>query len=1003
MELVQALRQRWWLVLGALLIVLLALSTRLATFYTDVLWFRSIGFVRVFWTLLTTQLGLGILAGLVLALLIGSNLMLARRLAPRYRIPSPGEENVERYRQLIEPVARPLLLVVAVVIGVLSGLSIAPQWPRYVMWANATEFGRLDPQFGRDLGYFVFVLPFHTLVNSWLFTALVITVLMTVVAHYVFGGIRPQAAGQRLTPQVNVHLSVLLAALVAVRAWGFWLDRYMLSYSPRGQVTGLSYTDVNAELLALRLLTIIAAVCVVLFLLNIRFRGWLLPAAGVGILVIAAVVLMGIYPAVVQRLQVDPQELPREEPFIERNLELTRFGFNLELDEVAFEDFPANEELTDQQVADNQTTLESIRLWDPTTLQNTYQQLQELRPYYDFRDVDVDRYNIGGEIEQVMLSVREVATTDLPDQARTWQNQTMVYTHGYGLVSSAVSTRRRDGQPVFLVNNIPPAGVDELVVDNPRIYIGEAPPPYSIVGTTEDELDYDLGEGQPVERFRYDGADGVGVGSLLRRLAFALRFAEPNIVLTNLTTDESKIMFNRTVRDRVQDVAPYLKLDHDAYPVAVDGRVKWILDAYTTTDMVPYSERVDLATSTISEQTRLQAVPDENGQVTLQEQLVQVPGLTGDANYIRNSIKAVVDAYDGTVTLYVVDPEDPLIQTWRKVFPDSFTDVNQASEALRAHFRYPEDMFRVQASIFETYHIPTAEAFYNKDDAWNTPTDAQFGANNPDSQEQRMMRPYYLLMRLPGEENEEFALIQPFTPEGRNNLIGWLAGRSDGDNYGQLKAFRMPPTKTVFGPQQIQARINQDDAISEQITLWNQSGARVRYGNLLVIPVEDSLLYAQPLFLRAQQSEIPELRRTVLVFGDQVVMEPTLEEALEAVFGSAAPGVEVPEGAEDDAAEGEEGEEGETPPDDADAPSGADLDDPDVAAALERAIEAFDGAEQALSEGDLGAYQRLTDEAEAALREVQQLLGGEGAPAPEDGAGEPAAGASEPAAAATEP
>jgi uncharacterized membrane protein (UPF0182 family) len=989
MDLLQALRQRWWLVLGVVVILLLALSTRLATFYTDVLWFRSIGFDQVFWTLLTTQLGLAIVAGLLLTVLLAGNLMLARRLAPRYRIPSSAEESVERYRQLIEPIARPLLITVSVVVGVLSGLSVAPEWPRYVMWANASAFGRTDPQFNRDLGYFVFELPFQTLVYSWLFTALVITVLMTLVAHYVFGGIRPQAVGQRLTPQVNVHLSVLLAALVAVRAWGFWLDRYLLSYSERGQVTGLSYTDVHAELGALGLLTIISAICVALFLLNIRFRGWLLPAAGVGIMLILTVVLSGIIPAIIQRVQVDPQELPREREYIDRNLEMTRFAFNLGLDEVAFEDFPANAELTDEQVADNQKTLESIRLWDPATLQNTYQQLQELRPYYDFRDVDVDRYNLGGEVEQVMLSVREVATTDLPAQARTWQNQSMVYTHGYGLVSSAVSTRRRDGQPVFLVDNIPPRGVPELLVGNPRIYFGEAPPPYSIVRTTEQELDYDLGEGQPVERFTYDGSDGVHVDSLLRRLAFALRFAEPNIVLSSLITDDSRILYNRQVRERVQDVAPYLKLDHDAYPVAVDDRVKWVIDAYTTTDMMPYSERIDLASATVSEQQVLQAVA-EDGQITLQEQSQQVPGLRGTANYIRNSVKAVVDAYDGTVTLYVIDPDDPLIQTWRKAFPDSFTDVEEASDQLRAHFRYPEDMFRVQAMMFETYHIPTAEGFYNKDDAWNIPLDAQFMANNGDTQEGRTMRPYYLLMRLPGEEIEEFALIQPFTPEGRNNLIGWLAGRSDGQNYGELKAFRMPPTKTVFGPEQIQARINQDDAVSQQITLWNQSGSRVRYGNLLVIPIEDSLLYAQPLFLRAEQSEIPELRRTVLVFGDQVVMEPTLQEALAAVFGPASPGVDLPEGAEEPA-------EGEEPPE---APSGEQLADPAVAAALDRAIAAFDAADQALADGNLGEYQRQTGEAEAALREVQRLLGE--AAAPEEAApSEPVA--SEPAAAASEP
>jgi uncharacterized membrane protein (UPF0182 family) len=989
MELLQALRQRWWLVVGIILIVAIALSTRLATFYTDVLWFRSIGFVRVFWTLLTTQFGLGLVAGIFMTALLAGNLLLARRLAPRYRIPTPAEENVERYRALVEPIARPLLLVVAVVVGVLSGLNVAPQWPRYVLWANATQFGRQDPQFGLDLGYFVFVLPFHTLVNSWLFTALVITVLMTLVAHYVFGGIRPQAAGQRLTPQVNVHLSVLLAALVAVRAWGFWLDRYMLSYSERGQVTGLSYTDVNAQLVALQLLTIIAAICVVLFLVNIRFRGWLLPVAGVGILVVAAVVLAGIYPAIVQRLQVDPQELPRERPYIRRNLELTRFGFGI--DQVAFEDFPANDQLSDAALAENQATLQSIRLWDPATLQNTYQQLQELRPYYDFRDVDVDRYTLDDKLQEVMLSVREVATSDLPAQARTWQNEALVYTHGFGIVSSAVSTRRRDGQPVFFVKDIPPAGVSELEVENPRIYIGEEPPAYSIVGTTEDELDFPLEEGQPVERFRYEGDDGVFVGSPLRRLAFALRFAEPNILLSGLINNESKVMYNRRVRERVQNVAPYLKLDHDAYPVAVGGRVKWIIDTYTTSDMLPYSERTDLAVATVSEQQQLAPVTTDDGQITFQEQSVQVPGLRGTANYIRNSVKAVVDAYDGTVTLYVVDPDDPIIQAWRKVFPDSFTDRSQASAELQSHFRYPEDMFRVQSTMFETYHIPGPDAFYNKDDAWTIPADAQFQANQPDSSEVRAMRPYYLLMRLPGEASEEFALIQPFSPEQRNNLIGWLAGRSDGDQYGQLKAYRMPPTKTVFGPEQIQARINQDDAVSEQITLWNQSGSRVRYGNLLVIPVEDSLLYAQPLFLRADRSEIPELRRVVLVFGDQVVMEESLQAALTALFGTAAPGVEVPEGADEPVAGDAGGGDAGQPL----TPSAGDVSDPAVAAALQRALDAFEAADRALADGDLGEYQAQTRAAEEALREVERMLGG-GASSTSDAGAEPSAAATEP-------
>lgn len=990
MTLRQELRRRWWVVLLAVVVFVALFGQRLATFYTDILWFDSVGFSDVFWTLLATRLGLGLGAGALMTLLLAGNLLLARRLAPVYRIPSSNEEVIERYREAVEPYSRWVLLTIAVLIGVLTGASMVGEWQTFLLALNAQPFGLEDPHFGRDVGFFVFRLPLWRLLSSWLFTSLTLTIVLTAVAHYLFGGIRPQSPGQKITPQANAHLSVLLAAVFAVRAWGFWLDRYYLSYSQRGQATGLSYTDANAQLIAYQLLAIIAAACVVLFLLNLRARGWLLPSAGLGILLVAAIVLGTVYPAVIQRLQVDPQELPREEEFIARNLEMTRFAYGL--DDVEVEAFPAGSELSDAEVAENARTLESIRLWDPATLQNTYQQLQEFRPYYDFRDVDVDRYELDGETEQVMIAVRELNERDLPAQAQTWQNERLVYTHGYGLVSSSVSTSTEQGQPVFLVNNIPPEGVEELAIENPRIYFGENPPLYSIVGGSQVELDYPLEEGPP-QTYRYTGADGVAVGSPLRRLAFALRFAEPNIILSSLIDGESKIMFNRNVRQRVEQVAPFLKLDHDMYPVAVDDRIKYVLDAYTTTDMVPYSERVDLAGLTLAEQVRLEPTQTPEGTLTFAEQRVQVPGLTGRANYIRNSVKAVVDAYDGTVTLYVVDPEDPVVKAWQSVFPDSFTPVSEASEDLRRHFRYPEDMFRVQAELFRTYHIPTAEAFYTKEDAWNIPRDAAYQQNQAAlnaQAEPRPMRPYYLLMRLPGETEEEFALIQPFTPAERNNLIAWLAARSDPDDYGQLKSYEMPPNRTVFGPEQAQARIDQDDAVAEQITLWNQSGARVIYGNLLVIPIEDSLLYAQPLFLRAEQSDIPELRKTVLVFGDSVVMEDTLAGALAALFGEQAPGVRLPEGAEDtDVPPAPEPGEGDQAPSEGIDPRVADL--------ISQALEHFDAAERALRDGDLGTYQSETQAAEDLLEQAQGLVDGQpveggaddDAPTPTEAATEP--------------
>jgi uncharacterized protein len=629
-------RVRLWPLLVVLLVVVVLGATRLATFYTDVLWYRSVGFVGVFWTMLGTRVGLAVLGTVVVTGLLAVNLLLARRSAPRYRIPGPEEAGVERYREVIEPFARPLLLAVAVVVGLLSGLSLMAEWDTVLLWANGVEFGRTDPQFGRDLGFFVFTLPFYALVNSWLFATLALVTLLTAAVHYLFGGIRPQSPGSKLSAAATAHLSVLLAALVAVRAWGFWLDRYQLSYSERGTVTGLSYTDVNAQLLAYGLLATIAAVCAVLFLINLRVRGWLLPSAGLGILLVAAVILAGVYPAVIQRLQVAPQELEREEPYIERNLDLTRFAYGI--DEVETQPFPARAELSPEEVSANSSTLESIRLWDPATLQNTYQQLQRFRPYYDFVDVDVDRYELDGDRQQLMLSVREINERDL--ESDTWQNQRLFFTHGFGLVSSRVSTAGSDGQPEFVVNDIPLTGAAELEVANPRVYFGENSPEYSVVGTTIDELDYPRAEGEPPQTYRYTGEAGVELSGMVRRAAFALRYGEPNMVLSDLIQPESRILFNRDIRRRVSMVAPFLQLDHDPYPVALSDRIVWVQDAYTITDMVPYSERVDLGALTGAEQRVLVPVTGADGQVVVQERVVVAPALVGRANYLRNSVKA---------------------------------------------------------------------------------------------------------------------------------------------------------------------------------------------------------------------------------------------------------------------------------------------------------------------------------------------------------------------------
>ncbi len=973
MRLLAELRRRWWLLPLLLVVLLVVFGERAATFVTDVLWYQSVGYLQVFQTVLVTQVVLGVVAGAIAAGLVIGNLLLARRLAPAFRIPSPREEGIERYRDLLDPFARSLVTTLGLFVGLLSGLAVTAEWPRYLLWANGGDFGRVDPQFGLDLGFFVFRLPFWTFLNSWVFGTLLLATVLAVVAHYVFGGIRPQSPGQKVSPQATAHLSLLLGALVAVRAWGFWLDRYELSYSTRGVVTGLSYTDVNAQLPAYQLLAAIAAACVLLFLANIRFRNFLLPSAGVGILVIAAIALSGIFPAVVQRVQVEPQEFQREEPYIERNQELTRFGFGVAFGEddsdLTFQDFPAEGELDEATVEANQTTLEQIRLWDPDVLQTVYAQLQGLRQYFAFQDVDVDRYEIDGIQEQVNIGVRELDQADLPED--TWQNRHLVYTHGYGAVASDVSETGARGQPSFILQDIPPVGAPALELEEPRVYFGEGGPLYSVVNTDEREFDVVAEErGEDAQAYTYQGRAGVSLGGLPSRLAFALRYAEPNLLLSGLLNADSRILLNRRIQDRVDLVAPFLQLDGDPYPAAVDGRLQWVMDAYTTSDMLPYSQRRDLAELTRTQRTVAQTAVQPDGSIGVTEVPQQVGNLQGEANYIRNSVKAVVDAYDGTIRLYVVDEEDPIVQAWGRAFPGTFTPQEEASLELRQHFRYPEDLLRVQADVLTRYHIQDANGFYTQSDAWAIPADAAAVENLPENARpepggEPPLRPYYLQLRLPGEPDDEFALIQPFNPRGRPNLIAWLAARSDPDVYGQLRAYRMPADRNVLGTGQVQSAINQNTALSEEITLLSRAGSQIIYGSLLILPVGDSLLYAQPLFIQSEQNQIPQLAFSVLVLGNRVVYGTTLEESLTELLGAFAPGT----------GEQPDGDTGDTPPP-GDQPPGDGQVDPEVQSLVTRALEAFAEAEAALAAGDLGGYQEATARAQDLLTQAQELLGG---------------------------
>ncbi len=936
-------------IIAALLVLFSA--NRVAVLLTDLWWFTEIGFREVFTTVLSTRIVLGLVFGFILAALIAGNLLLVRKLRP-FTIPSsPQQAQIQRYRDMADPYLPWIIIAIAIVFGFTSGLAISAQWETVLLWLNSTEVGIADPQFGADIGFYLFELPFWLLLQTWLFTSLILTGLLSAGAHYLLGGIRPEAEGEKILPGVKAHLAIVLSAILAVWAWGHWLGRFELNYSQRGTVTGASYTDVNAELPALYLLIGVSVIAIGLVLYSIRRQGFLLPGAALGLLVVASIILQGAYPAAIQRLQVDPQELAREQMFIERNLEATRAAYGL--DEVGLQPFTISDDLTEDEVIENEVTIRNIRLWDPEVLETTYAELQALRPYYQFGTVSIDRYTIDGELRQVMLSTRELS--QLPSEADSWQNRHTFFTHGFGVVASQVNTANPEGQPVFISRNIPPEGDAPEVVpeDQPGVYFGESPnPQYALVRTEAPELDFEDPDTREQVLTQYAGDGGVPIDNFARRTAFALRFNDYNILLTNFLTDESRIIFNRQIQERVQQVAPFLELDASPYPAVINGRVTWIQDAYTTSNAYPYSERQALNLA---------------GQRAL------------EVNYVRNSVKVAVDAYDGGVTLYRVEDDDPILDAWEGVFPDLITPMDEAPEEVVRHFRYPQDLFRLQSDLYQSYHIPGAAAFYNRADAWELPNDPAFAANQGAGGDlaagsQRRLDPYYLLMRLPGETTEEFVLIQPYLARERPNMVAWLAGRSDGEHINQLFGVRFPSGTEVLGPQQAQARIEQDDDISAYITLRDREGSSVIRGNLQVLPIENSILYVQPLFLENPQARIPELARVVLVMGGRTAFDRTLTGALAQLLDIEVPEELLEEEAREAVVDPVTGEEDDAPPDD-DAPDDDEPTDQTSTDLIIDALRAFNRAEQALSEGSLGRYQTEVARAQDLLERAAEIEG----------------------------
>jgi hypothetical protein len=823
--------------------ILLPLGAELLALVSDSLWFAELGLQAVFQTLLAARLTVFLLAAAVAAAVLYVNLRLtARGIRPELAVLELPELPQLPSWATIEPLFRRFLLPAALLAGIMLAGQTAGQWLAWLRYRHGVPFGVSDPLFGRDVGYYVFAYPFLTAVAQYLTFLLLVTVAAVGAVYVVARSIRLAPTGPVVTPWAKGHLLVLVAALLVVKAWGYGLDRFGLLFSAGGASFGASYTDVNAVLPALNTMIAVCGLAAIACLVQVTRPGLWLAAAGIALWLAGSVIGLTALPLAVQRLVVAPNEIAYERPFIERTIAASTRAYGL--DRIEERPFPVRDELTAAALRANEGTIRNVRVWDHRPALDSYGQLQAIRTYYKFTDVDNDRYRVDGQLRQVMLSIRELSHADLP--SRIWINEHLVYTHGHGVVVGPVNRASPEGLPEFLVKDIPPVALDPAFrITRPQVYYGELANPYVLVGTRTQEFDYPVGDQNVYTT--YTGKGGVSLSGFWRRVLFALRFREVKILLTQDLTAQSRILYHRQIGERVQKIAPFLRLDRDPYPVVTtEGRLVWLLDAYTTTEHYPYSQP-----------TR------------------------GVGNYIRNPVKVTVDAYDGTVRFYLVDAAEPLIRAYAAAFPGLFQPLDAMPADLRAHIRYPQDLFGVQARMYAAFHMRDPQVFYNKEDLWTIPVRKGEGREVE-------MEPYYTIMRLPGEKTEEFVLLLPFTPVRRDNMIAWLAARSDPPHYGKLTLFDFPKGKLVFGPRQIEARIDQDAEISQQITLWSQAGSQVLRGSLLAVPVEESLLYIQPLYLAAERGRLPELKRVIAAFGNRIAMEETLEASLGRLFGERA-------------------------------------------------------------------------------------------------------------------
>ena len=824
-------------ILIALFVIVPALSY-LLNYYTDWLFFVETGFSSVFVTKLYAQTGIGMLFGLFMFAFLVPNLLYANRASFPYAGDYIEAGTIRLQRGQTLPLVKPVGVLIAAVLALLVGQFGAMQWEHVLLFINRVSVGTIDPVIGKDIGFYLFSLPLLEMLRVYLNLMLLATILVTLVVYFIRGGIALTLRGLVVADQVRRHLAVLLVLFSCVIAAGFYLEGFGLLYGNKGAFFGAGYVDVNVRLTTLTTLTFITPVAGALLAFGLWRGTWRLVMLPPIVVVVAYLIGMRGYPMLLEKFKVAPNELALETPYIEHNINFTRFGYDL--DKIETVPFDADTKLSAADITANDATIKNIRLWDHAPLLKTYSQLQQIRTYYKFHDVDNDRYMVNGQYTQVMLSPRELSYADLP--SKNWINERLIFTHGNGITMGPVSRISKEGLPEFYIKDIPAVSLADIKVTRPEIYYGELSNDYVVVKTKVPEFSYPTATGNI--NTTYAGSGGVVLDSPLKKALFAAKFKTEKLLLSSDITSESRILYKRNIAQRVRELAPFLRFDADPYMVVdTKGKLKWIIDAYTHSSRLPYSKP-----------------------------------LRGGINYMRNSVKTVVDAYDGSVDFYVSDPDDVILKVYANIFPALFKPMASMPDGLRDHVRYSHQFLQVQAAMFSTYHMTDPKVFYNKENLWEIPTLGE-----------KPMEPYYTIMKLPGETKEEYILLLPFSPSKRDNLAAWLTARCDGDNYGKILAYTFPRDRLIYGPRQIDARINQDSYISQQLTLWSQRGSEVIRGSMLVIPIEKSLLYVQPLFLAADKSGLPELRRVIVAFGDEVVMEETLELALQRIFGGKRP------------------------------------------------------------------------------------------------------------------